>query len=87
MPEFIHAIRTVSKHTANEVSVNRWLNVDQVAAIEYDEEQNGVAVLMQDDSVYIVDSTRAYDIDDVLAKEQPERPKPKNYGTTGYIDF
>lgn len=87
MSEFIHAIRTVSKHTANELSVNRWLNVDQVAAVEYDKEQNGVVVIMQDDSAYIVDSTRAYDIDDVLAMEQPERPKPKNYGTIGCIDF
>lgn len=84
MPRFIHAIRTVSKHTANEISINRWLNVEEIVAIEYDDSQNGVAVIMEDDSVYIVDSTHSYDIDEVLEKEQP---KPNNYGAIGRTDF
>lgn len=87
MPRFIHAIKIVSKHTANEISIDRWLNVEGIVSIEHYGSQNDVVVLMKDDSAYIVDSTRAYDIDDVLAKEQPERQKPKNYGATGCIDF
>lgn len=87
MPRFIHAIRTVSKHTANEISINRWLNVDEIVAIEYDDSQNGVVVLTKDDSAYIVDSTQSFKVDKVLQKLQPEPEKPEGWTPDGYINF
>lgn len=88
MPTFIHVCRTVSKYTANNFEVDRWINTDLIDVIERDEVTGDVVAITEDGTAYVVDSISAYSIDKVLDRyDKPKPPKPDNYGTTGYTDF
>lgn len=87
MPTFIHVCRTVSKYTANNFEVDRWINTDLIDVIERDKATGEVVAVTEDGTAFVVDIYEASGIDEVLQLEKPKPKKQENYGTTGYIDF
>lgn len=87
MPTFIHVCRTVSKYTANNFEVDRWINTDLIDVIEHDKATGEVVAVTEDGMAFVVDIYEASGIDEVLQLEKPKTKKPDNYGMTGYTDF
>ena len=87
MPTFIHVCRTVSKYTANNFEVDRWINTDLIDVIERDKATGEIVAVTEDGTAFVVDIYEASGIDEVLQLEKPKTKKPDNYGTTGYTDF
>lgn len=66
MPTFIHVCRTVSKYTANNFEIDRWINTDLIDFIERDKATGEVVVVTEDGTAYVVDSISIYSVDKVL---------------------
>jgi hypothetical protein len=88
MPTFIHVCRTVSKYTANNFEVDRWINTDLIDVIERDKATCEVVAVTEDGTAYIVDSISTYSIDEVLNRyDKPKPPKPDNCEMIGRTNF
>ena len=87
MPTFIHVCRTVSKYTANNFEVDRWINTDLIDVIEHDKATGEVVAVTEDGAAFVVDIYEASGIDEVLQLEKPNTKNHDNYGMTGYTDF
>ena len=87
MPTFIHVCRTVSKYTANNFEIDRWINTDLIDIIERDKATGEVVAVTEDGTAYVVDIYEASGINEVLQREQPKQPLPEGYTPDGYTNF
>lgn len=87
MPTFIHVYRTVSKYTANNFEIDRWINTDLIDVIERDKATGEVVAVTEDGTAFVVDSMYSFSIDEVLQREQPKQLLPEGYTLDGCTNF